>query len=125
MIETRKTVVRLLMRLVVAALATWYGRYLIVTAETGVVDLSRLLAAMLCFVVAALVFAPQLLSLVTELTGDVVSSGGFGGKCRPFYRLAADKGRGASTLRRLPSLKRSLINILRKCMPIRRCSPLR
>ena len=90
MIEFRKTVVRLLVRLVLAGMATWYGRYLIVTAEAGIIDLSRLLAAMLCFVVAGLIFAPQLLSFVTELTGGVIG-GGFAGKCRPFYQIAADR----------------------------------
>lgn len=91
MIEFRKTVVRLLIRLALAALVAWYGRYLINTAEPGVAGVSRLLAAMLCFILAALIFAPQLLGFVAELTGGVLSGSGFGGKCRPFYRLAADK----------------------------------
>lgn len=91
MIELRKTVTRLMIRLGLAALATWYGRYLIATAKTGVIDVPRLLAAMLCFVVAALVCAPQLLGFVAELTGDVLGSGGFGGAPAPYYRPAADK----------------------------------
>ena len=90
MIEFRKTVIRLLIRFLLAGMATWYGRYLIITAETEVMDISRLFAAMLCFVIAALVVAPQLLSFVVDVTGGVFG-GGFGGKSRPFYRLAADK----------------------------------
>lgn len=90
MIEFRKTGIRLLIRFVLAALVTWYGRYLIVTAEVGNYDISRLFAAMLCFVVAALFFVPQLLAFMADLTGGVIG-GSFGGKSRPFYRLAADK----------------------------------
>ena len=91
MIELKKTLVRLAIRLGLAALATWYGRYLIVTAKTGVIDLPRLFAAMLCFVVAALICAPQVLGFVADLTGEVLGGGGFGGAPAPYYRSAADK----------------------------------
>ncbi|MDH3359285.1 MAG: hypothetical protein OEL55_00295 [Desulfobulbaceae bacterium] len=91
MIEFRKTVTRLMIRLALAGLVTWYGRYLIDTARTGVIDVPRLLAAMLCFVLAALVCAPQLLGFVTELVGNVMGSGGFGGCPAPYYRPAAEK----------------------------------
>ena len=106
MIEFRKTVIRLLIRFIIAGLATWYGRYLIVTAETGVIDVSRLFAAMLCFVVAALVVAPQLLGFVADVTGGVIG-GSFGGKSRPYYRLAADRrarGRFAEALAELEKI---------------------
>ena len=109
MIEFRKTVIRLLIRFLLAGMATWYGRYLIVTAETEVMDISRLFAAMLCFVVAALVVAPQLLSFVVDVTGGVFG-GGFGGE--PVKR------------KRWSSLRRSLTSIRRRSRPTWRCSPL-
>jgi len=107
MIELRKTVTRLLVRLGFATLAVGYGRYLIVTAETGVAGVSRLLAAMLCFVLAALIFTPALVRLVAELTGDVLDSGGLGGSNSPYYRLAADKrarGRFAEAMAELEKI---------------------
>ena len=109
MIELRKMVVRLLVRLALAALATVYGRYLIVTAEAGVAGVSRLLAAMLCFVVAGLIFAPALVRFMAELSGDVFSSGGFGGSNSPYYQLAANKrmrGRYAEAMAELEKIAR-------------------
>ncbi len=91
MMEFRKVVVRLAGRLVVAAVAVGVGRHLIVTAEVGVAGLARLLSAMLCFVAAGMIFAPALIRLLAELTGDVCFSGGFGAPARPQYLIAADR----------------------------------
>ncbi len=107
MIELRKTVARLVGRLGLAALAAGYGRYLIVTSEPGIAGVSRLVAAMLCFVLAALIFTPALVRFVAELTGDVLDSGGFGGGNSPHFRVAADKrarGRHAEAMAELEQI---------------------
>ncbi|MDH5297402.1 MAG: hypothetical protein OEV91_00095 [Desulfobulbaceae bacterium] len=80
------------MRLLIATLVTALGRHLIVSAPPGIEGVSSLLLAMLCFVVAAFVFAPGVARLLAELfVGDLCFRDGFGASSRPNYLIAADK----------------------------------
>ncbi len=91
MIEVRKMVSRLVVRFLLAAGAVVVGRHLIITATPGVAGVASLLSAMLCFVAAGLIFAPALVRLMAELTGDVFASGGFGVSNSPYYAIATSK----------------------------------
>jgi len=100
---------QLLWRLAIAAVVVLGGRHLILTAEAGVAGVSRLLLAMLCFVVAACISAPAVSRLVAELFGDLCSRGGFSDVARPRYRVAADKrarGRYAEAMAELEKISR-------------------